>query len=1030
MEQPPPSGSGSGNLAYSIARHHQHHQHSAGAGIPLNQHHHHHQQQPPPPLHFPADDLPLRSAHDHQRFELPDSSHSSPREPQAQVWYQSDPLASGSRNEQHDHEYQQRVNPHQPQPRHAVTVKQESLGAMTSSIPMQTGNDVASGSTNAVRPSIDDSMPTTSDFVKKLFKMLEDKSFQHVVSWGPQGDCFVVKDMNEFTKSILPRLFKHSNFASFVRQLNKYDFHKVKNTDDTMQFGEQSWTFRHPDFHADRRDALENIKRKVPAQRKQQQAAALAAVSSQHPHASSSTPHAPSHSREHRSSRHGHSRHHHGRSRSPTYSQYSRSASPAPHGGDAGTIAELQAQVAALQAQLRTREQRERALEERVRVLERAQGEMSQGLVSVQRGLAMQDRVMQNLVQGWVGVGGAGAQGGTPDGPKLSRLDPGLDPRPIEDNLGRGHPSSSSTSAALNANANANANASSSSSSNLNSNSAAGLATSPTAFLSRPQNQLYAPFLPSSGVDTAPQDVALASLVRVGEYSRQQQQQQHAQAGRRSESSERELDNRDARDEEEQDEPTEYVMPTPTSITAFAPPASAQDWAVGLGAAGAGAEHHEGLHVYTMGHLIPRVEEGWYGAGAGEGSSSSQAQGRDAQGGYGGSSARGYGAQQQQQHQTRRRSTTLPENASSSAIAGRSNNNVLRVRRSTFVPGWAVPPRVLLVDDDAVSRKLGTKFLQVFGCTIDLAVDGMGAVNKMNLEKYDLVLMDVVMPKMDGVHATSVIRQFDPMTPIISMTSNSKPHEIMTYYSHGMNDILPKPFTKEGLLDMLEKHLMHLKVFQQHMRLSNTSVPRPLGAPDDSSAAGDAFEAYTPGAVQSQAQTKTQTQSPVSQVRSTTTAAGPSTANPPPTSSSSSSSSKALDYPGFSISPPPLGFEAEADGRINPLVGIGLTDEQYTLMLQSLVDPEGLFGVTSSSGSGSGSGPGSTGLSGDAMMIGVGVSGGGGRREKREREEDEGTLRMVGVRMGMGGMGGMGMGSMGSGVDEREGKRSRFEVLK
>ena len=65
----------------------------------------------------------------------------------------------------------------------------------------------------------------------------------------------------------------------------------------------------------------------------------------------------------------------------------------------------------------------------------------------------------------------------------------------------------------------------------------------------------------------------------------------------------------------------------------------------------------------------------------------------------------------------------------------------LRVRRSTYVPGWAVPPRVLLVEDDLVSRRLSSKFLQVSGCEIGVAVDGLGAVSKMELEKYDLVLM-------------------------------------------------------------------------------------------------------------------------------------------------------------------------------------------------------------------------------------------------------------------------------------------------
>ena len=111
--------------------------------------------------------------------------------------------------------------------------------------------------------------------------------------------------------------------------------------------------------------------------------------------------------------------------------------------------------------------------------------------------------------------------------------------------------------------------------------------------------------------------------------------------------------------------------------------------------------------------------------------------------------------------------------------------NSLRIRRKTFVPGWAVPPKVLLVEDDDVSRKLSNKFLQVFGCETDMAVDGLSAVNKMNWTKYDLVLMDIVMPNLDGVSATSLIRQFDPTTPIISMTSNVQSDDVMTYFSNG-----------------------------------------------------------------------------------------------------------------------------------------------------------------------------------------------------------------------------------------------------
>ncbi|CAG8458712.1 6446_t:CDS:2 [Acaulospora colombiana] len=154
-------------------------------------------------------------------------------------------------------------------------------------------------------------------------------------------------------------------------------------------------------------------------------------------------------------------------------------------------------------------------------------------------------------------------------------------------------------------------------------------------------------------------------------------------------------------------------------------------------------------------------------------------------------------------------------------------SNTMRVVRNTFVPNWSVPPKVLLVDDDAVYQSLGSKLLRIFGCSIDIAVDGISAVGKMNLEKYDLVLMDIVLPNLDGVEATTQIRRFDPKTPIISMTSNITTQECIKYLSHGMNDILAKPFTKTMLLAMLERYCMHLKIIPTFQ-----NIPRSLGALD------------------------------------------------------------------------------------------------------------------------------------------------------------------------------------------------------
>ncbi|KAG7868027.1 hypothetical protein KL916_005333, partial [Ogataea parapolymorpha] len=104
-----------------------------------------------------------------------------------------------------------------------------------------------------------------TDFVKKLFQMLEENSYADIVRWSEAGDSFIIADTNEFTKQVLPKHFKHSNFASFVRQLNKYDFHKVKISNELKQRYsiENVWEFKHPEFQRNNREALENIKRKV-----------------------------------------------------------------------------------------------------------------------------------------------------------------------------------------------------------------------------------------------------------------------------------------------------------------------------------------------------------------------------------------------------------------------------------------------------------------------------------------------------------------------------------------------------------------------------------------------------------------------------------------------------------------------------------------------------------------------------------------------------------------------------------------------
>jgi hypothetical protein len=60
------------------------------------------------------------------------------------------------------------------------------------------------------------------NFLLKLYQILETNEFNHIVEWGDNGKSFIVKNTNEFSDKVLPKFFKHNNYASFVRQVSFY----------------------------------------------------------------------------------------------------------------------------------------------------------------------------------------------------------------------------------------------------------------------------------------------------------------------------------------------------------------------------------------------------------------------------------------------------------------------------------------------------------------------------------------------------------------------------------------------------------------------------------------------------------------------------------------------------------------------------------------------------------------------------------------------------------------------------------------
>jgi DNA-binding response OmpR family regulator len=121
--------------------------------------------------------------------------------------------------------------------------------------------------------------------------------------------------------------------------------------------------------------------------------------------------------------------------------------------------------------------------------------------------------------------------------------------------------------------------------------------------------------------------------------------------------------------------------------------------------------------------------------------------------------------------------------------------------------------RILVVDDETEIRKIVRLLLQKKGYSVLEAANGVAAVESVEKEKPDLVIMDIMMPQMSGVEATARIREFSTV-PVLFLTAKSLDRDKGSAYGSGGDDYLVKPFSSAELLLKVESLLRRYMVYK------------------------------------------------------------------------------------------------------------------------------------------------------------------------------------------------------------------------
>ncbi len=116
---------------------------------------------------------------------------------------------------------------------------------------------------------------------------------------------------------------------------------------------------------------------------------------------------------------------------------------------------------------------------------------------------------------------------------------------------------------------------------------------------------------------------------------------------------------------------------------------------------------------------------------------------------------------------------------------------------------------ILLVEDNLLNQRIVTFSLKKYKHEVTIANNGLEGLNIYKEQKFDVILMDIMMPIMDGLEATVKIREFEESgnknkTPIIAITANTMDNDREKCISFGMNDFMAKPFDMDKLLKIFE----------------------------------------------------------------------------------------------------------------------------------------------------------------------------------------------------------------------------------